>query len=250
MNIKKNIFFIACLVIFLTIFMGSFFLFFQERSSFIDKNGIIIILNGPSSAGKSSIQEKIQDNSDLLYLKMGFDAFFDALLPRFDMQELINTKKVMQYTKEGEFIRGIKLLYDDCGNQSVSLCLGSAAQRVIKGMHQAILAYAKTGNNIVVDYTLYNEFLLYDLLKYYSATKTYFVGVFCPLNVLEERERVRGIMPVGYARSHYFSVHNKCLYDLEVDTSVLTPEQCGQKILDFVTMNPAKALLTLKKKLL
>ena len=58
-----------------------------------------------------------------------------------------------------------------------------------------------------------------------------FIGVRCPLAVLEQRERARGDRLVGHARGHAHLVHAHGLYDLEVDTSVAGPEECAEQIL-------------------
>lgn len=234
----------------LAIIAALFFWFTQmqyQKNLMIQRTGTIIILNGSSACGKTSIQKKIQDLADVLYLKVGIDTFFDALIPEPDLNEFHRTQKIMQYTKEGEFIRGITIVRDDNGNQIIPLQIGSAGQRVIKGMHKAIAAYAHMGNNVVVDYILYDQAWLNDLIACFSHFNTYLIGVACPLNVLEEREKARATSPAGHARSHYRTVHDNCVYDLEVDTSVLTPEQCAQRIVDFVTMYKPTALEKLKR---
>ena len=58
-----------------------------------------------------------------------------------------------------------------------------------------------------------------------------FVGVHCPLAILEERERKRGDRKIGLAKTQFEVVHLGKDYDLEFDTSVMSPEQCAKKIL-------------------
>jgi chloramphenicol 3-O phosphotransferase len=208
---------------------------------FLHAEGTIIILNGPSASGKSSIQNEIQKQADSLFLKMGIDNLFDALLPNPDLSSFEKTKELKQFTNDHIFIRGVELKTDAEGQQIVPLEIGPAGDKVIFGMHRAIAAYAKTGNNVVVDYILYKPEWLPDLISSLRGTKVYLIGIKAPLSVLEEREKNRGTSPVGHARSHYDQVHKGMIYDLELDVSKLTPEQSAQKILEFVKSQPNPA---------
>ena len=64
-----------------------------------------------------------------------------------------------------------------------------------------------------------------------SAANTIWVGVHCPLAIVEQRERARGDRPVGAARGHHGLVHTFKKYDVNVDTSVATPRECADAIL-------------------
>lgn len=56
-------------------------------------------------------------------------------------------------------------------------------------------------------------------------------GRCCPLPVLEERERARADERTpGQARAQFDRVHTFTVYDLEVDTSILSPEECAARI--------------------
>ncbi len=192
--------------------------------------GTIIILNGPSAAGKSTLQNEVQRAFDELYLKVGIDGFFDAVLPGdfVDGQSYVG----------GEFVRGITTTRNAEGHNVIKLHIGEPAHRVITGMHSAFAAYAAAGNNLVIDYILYEKDWLLDLVQSLNGFKVYFVGVTIPLEVLENRERSRGTSPVGHARSHYDMVHAHGCYDLEVDTSKISAQEAAQIIKKFVKDNP------------
>ncbi|WP_246691382.1 MULTISPECIES: hypothetical protein [unclassified Mesorhizobium] len=51
-----------------------------------------------------------------------------------------------------------------------------------------------------------------------------------PLDVLEAREAARADRLPGLARWQYPRVHKGMDYDLEVDTSQLTPLECARRI--------------------
>lgn len=214
----------------------------------IDSSGTIIILNGPSASGKSSIQNEIQKKFKPFYLKVGIDTFFDALIAAPDLSSFEQTKQLSQYTNEGVLIRSVRLTRDAQGNQIVPLEIGPAGDKIISGMHYAIAAYANRGNNVVVDYILYKPEWLQDLAHALKNNIVYIIGIKAPLDVLEERERRRGTSPIGHARSHYAAVHQDMIYDLELDVSNLTPEESALKIKEFIEKNPnPTALKTLVK---
>ena len=59
----------------------------------------------------------------------------------------------------------------------------------------------------------------------------HFVGVRCALSVLEEREKKRADRRVGLARWQFDRVHERKVYDLEVDTESQTADACAAMIL-------------------
>jgi len=194
--------------------------------------GVVIILNGPSAAGKSSIQQALQKQAGRHFLRVGIDTFFDALIEEPDLSRFEEEKRFDQFTPEGEYIRGVELTRDSDGSPIVELKIGPAGDRIIQGMHRAIAAYAKMGNNLIVDYIRYKPSWSADLREAVEGVKVLYVKVHAPLEVIEEREKSRNTSPPGHARSHYQTVHEGVAYDLEVDTSILTPEESAQLILE------------------
>ncbi len=226
---KKYIIILAILALFLIYYLQ------RSKKASQPQTGTIIILNGPSAAGKSSIQKQFQKISDELYLTVGIDGLFDSILP--DVDE--NGKSI----KNNETIRWIEFGKDKNEHQTITLHIGPAGYRVIKGMHRAIAAYAKQNNNIIMDYILYDSSWLPDLINTLKNYKVYLVGIHTPLEVIEQRESKRGTSPIGHARSHYHTVHEGMIYDLELDTSLNTPEELAQQIRNFVQNNPSPQAL-------
>jgi chloramphenicol 3-O phosphotransferase len=205
-------------------------------------NSTIIFLNGPSSSGKSSIQKSLQKIATQNVLRIGIDTFFDALIKEPDLSSFKKDKKFDQFTPQGEYIRGIKLQRDDSGNPVVPLKVGPAGERIIFGMHRAIRAYAEAGNNVIVDYILYNPAWIKDLAQSLKDHRVYFIKIHAPLEVIEQREKDRNTSPPGHARSHYGTVHQGMVYDLDADTSENTPEEAAKRILDFIQSHEPQAL--------
>jgi chloramphenicol 3-O phosphotransferase len=70
------------------------------------------------------------------------------------------------------------------------------------------------------------------LLTLFEGLDVIFVGVHCPLEELEKREQERGDRKQGMARLQFDQVHAQALYDIEVDTSKLSPQECATRIVD------------------
>jgi len=68
----------------------------------------------------------------------------------------------------------------------------------------------------------------------FSDLPAYLVAVRCPLDVVEAREASRRDRTLGQARKQFAVVHVHVVYDLEVDTSALSVDECVQHILRHV----------------
>lgn len=228
--------------------VAGIYMFFVHLKKGASEKGHIIILNGASASGKTTVQKLLQAHSANMYITIGIDNFFDALLPAPDLTEFEKTKTLQQFTHDGILIRSVTQERDEDGNVLVPLKIGPAGQKVIYGMHKAIAAYASCGNNIIVDYILYDVRWV-EYLKFYLKDYTvYMIGFKLPLEAIEEREKARKTSPVGHARSHYFSVHNGMQYDLEFSDPAISAEKIAHAIIEFVKdeKKPAAFLKMLK----
>ena len=172
----------------------------------------VIILNGPSGAGKTTLQKEIQKNFKEPYLKLGIDNFIDSILP-----DDINLGEKPKGDFDLKDIRYVTFEEKD-GHKSIPLFIGPIGQKVIDGMIGAIKAYADAGNNVVVDFIQYDQTWTPKLKEALKNHTVYWIGVRIPLEELERCEKARGTSPVGHARSHYDTVHLGMTYDLEVNT--------------------------------
>lgn len=210
----------------LIIFAGMGYWFYAQKKSATP--GTIIILNGPSSVGKSSIQKKVQELFPKPYLRMGLDDL--AFLP----PRYISVKGPVSPADQGIWLDTTQ----ENGHQIVTIHYGEVAQKMMKGIHRTFSAFAEAGNNIVVDYILYDPAWMADLVNVLKRYKVYFIGVNAPLSIIEEREQKRGNRLVGHSRSHYATVHKGLVYDLEIDSSKLTPEESALVIQKFIEEHP------------
>ena len=77
----------------------------------------------------------------------------------------------------------------------------------------------------------------------FDGLEVIFVGVHCPSGELERRERERHDRKPGMARIQFTQVHAQAIYDAEVDTSTLTPEECAARTVASVASGRRSAAL-------
>lgn len=168
--------------------------------------GTIIILNGTSSSGKSCILHALQDILEEPYLDAGIDKFIWMLPERYLDRPL----------------------WDDVLGMAVRA--GPVGNQLISGMHQAIAVLSRTGINVIVDHVLVDPDWLLECIDLFHELPVLLVGIRCPLEVLVQREQARKNRTLGQAKAQYDLVHAHAIYDLEVDTSLLSPEECALRI--------------------
>ena len=173
----------------------------------------IVLLNGVGSAGKSSIAKALQTITSTPFLHVQMDAFIDML------------PEALQDHADGF---SFETVLED-GKPSVVIRSGPVGARAMRGMRHAIAAMAGQGNNLIIDDVIFNDEIA-EYVELLSGFDLYLVGVFAPLEVLEAREAARANRLPGLARWQYPRVHKGMDYDLEVDTSRLTPLECARRI--------------------
>ncbi|MBA3871296.1 MAG: chloramphenicol phosphotransferase [Anaerolineae bacterium] len=177
--------------------------------------GKIILLNGASSSGKSSIVHELQGILDEPYLEAGIDKFL-FMLPNDYLMKAHLWHQVIGYEKTD--------------NGDLVPKVGAHGHQLMRGMHRAIAALASVGNNVVADHVMLDRLWLDDCIAVFEGFELLFVGVQCPIEVLEAREKDRGDRTVGHAAGQAKIIHQNCIYDLEVDTSMLSAGECAEQI--------------------
>jgi chloramphenicol 3-O phosphotransferase len=187
---------------------------------------MIILLNGASSAGKSSIAKELQIVFEDLFLGMSVDKFL-SMVPSNYQGFGVNAAQMWRWEKS----------FDDYG-ELMTLKVGPRGQSYVLGMYDCVKVMAERGFNVIVDDVCLDPELLKQCVAKLRVFKIYFIGVTCQLNVLEERERLRGNRVINSARGQHGVVHRSYEYDLMVDTSQTSACDCALQIKAFVEKNP------------
>ena len=175
----------------------------------------IVLLNGVGSAGKGSIAKALQAIAQTPLLHVEMDHFL-AMMPERYFGDPAGM--VLETIEMG-------------GKPAIITHTGPVCEKTLAGMRRAIAAMAEAGNELIVD-----EVMEADAAADYRALlepyRLHMVKVFCPLDVLEAREKARGDREIGLARRQFDRVHKDIDYDFEVDTGAATPMQCAERIRD------------------
>jgi chloramphenicol 3-O phosphotransferase len=105
-------------------------------------------------------------------------------------------------------------------------------------MHHAIAALSRAGNNVIADHVLVESVWADECAQLFADLPAYLIGLRCPLDVLEAREKARRNRTLGQAKAQFSIVHRYCSYDLEVNTSVDNPEICAKKVIERLKSHP------------
>lgn len=174
----------------------------------------IIFINGTSSSGKTTLLKTLQNTLPEPYLDMGMDRFIWMMPKRYLDRPL----------------------WDDVLGKATRA--GRTGRILFSGMHHAIAAAARMGNNILADHVLVEKDWVDECVQLFAGMNAYLIGIQCPLDVLEQRERKREDRTLGQARAQFPVIHKYTHYDLEVDTSRSTPEECTREIIERLQSPP------------
>jgi chloramphenicol 3-O phosphotransferase len=202
-----------------------------------NQRGQVIFLNGTSSAGKTTLAQAIQEESRRPYLLAGIDSFF-AMVP-----EKWGGGRAGPLSRDGFYYDESEVDHD--GSPLTVIRYGDTGQRMLRAMHASIASLTVAGNNLIIDEMLLAPELLTNWLDTLAGSDVLFVGVHCPLAVLEHRERERGRRSrLGLARGHLRAAHYHGHYDLEVDTSTAPAAELAKVVLTHRETGPVPTAFT------
>ncbi|HEV2512743.1 chloramphenicol phosphotransferase CPT family protein [Bosea sp. (in: a-proteobacteria)] len=162
--------------------------------------GRIILLNGASSSGKSSLARAVQARIEEPFWHISIDHLRDSgVLP---------TARI----RSGEFQ------------------WATMRDAFFEGFEQSLLAYVRCGNNLIVEHIMESRAWLLRLVRLLEGQDVFFVGLHCDLAELERREIARGDRRIGDARRDFHQIHSYCRYDAELDSAV-APEANADRLI-------------------
>ena len=157
-------------------------------------HGKIIILNGTSSSGKTTLARVLQTQYADAYLLCSLDAFWD-----------MTPNKI------------------PAGSNNFP--------KMKLAMANSVKALAETGHNVIVDIVFCGKKTYEEFSSALAGFTVSFIKVDCPLYELEECELARGDRPHGLAQSQLKSIHGGVNYDLSINTAAHSPQQCANIIM-------------------
>ena len=166
----------------------------------------IILLNGTSSSGNTSLARALQRRLGAPLLHASLDTFTDMFL-----WEAVT----------------------DPAERHVCHTAG------VDHFHRALAMFAAGPFGLVVDHVLVMPEWLAATRAALANRRVHFIGVRCPLAIVAARERTRPERQPGMAARQFAHIHRNLTYDFEVDTSVASPEACADQVLAFIRSRTA-----------
>jgi chloramphenicol 3-O phosphotransferase len=167
----------------------------------------LIVLNGASSCGKTSLCRELQRLLPEPYMGLEEDAI---VFGTFD-------RRFSNWSIGDEFFT-----------------------RTMLGYYRSLAAFLSAGHCAIADTGFYTKELLALFAREVQGLNVWMVGVHCSVPELERREKVRGDRPVGLAKAQSQTIHAHAIYDLEVDTSATSLAECAQAIKELLETNPTQ----------
>ena len=166
--------------------------------------GRIIFLNGPSSAGKTTLAWELQTNAPGYWYWLPLDHFFDAVPSQ-------------QWEKDER--EGFRIAYDL--------------------HHDCVKLASDQGKDVIVDTVICDKDTFASFERKLSDCAVIMVKVTCPVEELNRREIARGDRDIGLAAGQAEIMVPQKNYDLIVDTHAQTTAECARRIIELLE-NPAQ----------
>lgn len=192
----------------------------------------IILLNGISSAGKSTLAKALQDAISHPYLLFGFDSLVFMMPERYWKSAATAEQADKSYSQEG--VEMVEAQQPDEPKKVVAV-FGPVFRTMISSMAPVVATLVKQGTSVIFDHVLHDQQMYEECVRCFSAFNVLKVGVFCPLEIAEQRERERQDRVIGRARGLIDVVHSFCDYDVSIHTDKMSVAESVQLIINKIT---------------
>jgi chloramphenicol 3-O phosphotransferase len=187
--------------------------------------GRVVILNGTSSAGKSTIVDMFREQRAACgewWLPVAIDEF----------QVKISPPWFEGPNHRGSFSReGVQF---NSGPGGMQVRVGERGRRLYAAYHRTVAVCAREGFDVVVDEVAIDEESVRDWQVALAGLRVTWVGVRCDPDVAEARELARGDRAVGLARGLSAVVHQHAHYDLELDATHTEPADLVAQLTSYI----------------
>ncbi len=155
--------------------------------------GHVFVLNGPSSAGKTTLARALQEHIGVSCVVLSIDHFYDCT-------------------------------HRDARNNWLQF------STLTEAVLAAAVSFANRGYDVVIDTVFERPESAFATQKALTNLPHSLVAVTCPIAILETREKDRGDRGTGLARQQHKRVFQEAVYALTVDTAANSPKTCARRI--------------------
>jgi chloramphenicol 3-O phosphotransferase len=155
--------------------------------------GTVVVLNGPSSAGKSTLAKATRKLLGVTCMAVSPDRLAAFAHPDHPLDER---------------------LYATLSDATFGVAVTAAT----------------AGFDVIVDTVFEQRERFESARRAFASMRHFYVAVTCPLDKLEAREHARGNRPLGLARRQHTAVFYDAPYVLELDTDLTPLEVCAEQV--------------------
>ena len=184
--------------------------------------GSVIVLNGPSSSGKTTLARALQRRfaaAGACWFVYAMDDYFSKVPPEW----VKAGNHVGPHAEQGVVLERV--------DGAFRMRLGPIGRQVLAAWRGAVGSAARAGLNVIADDVILTEEEWNAWQVELTGIHTHWVRVYIALEVLEARELARGDRMPGHARAQYEDSYRYPAYDAEVDTGKLDPESAAAAVI-------------------
>jgi chloramphenicol 3-O phosphotransferase len=184
--------------------------------------GSVIVLNGPSSSGKTTLARALQRRfaaDGVCWFVYAIDDYF-AKVPA---DWVTAGKHVGVHAEQGVVLENVDGVFQ--------MRLGPIGRQVLAAWRGAVGSAARSGLNVIADDVILTEDEWNAWQVELDGVDAHWVRVQIALDVLEARELARGDRMPGHARAQYEDSYRYPTYDAEVDTGKLDPDSAADAVI-------------------
>lgn len=181
----------------------------------------IIYINGPSSAGKTTLARVLQDLLPQPYLYVSIDTLIELMPPKTN--DWSGERSAVGYS--------FQKTCDESGQETFRVVAGPYGQKIAPAFRAMVLALARSGLKLIIDDIAFGSAQVQHWRETLRDFAVLWVGVTADAETLAAREAARGDRLVGSARDQLVRVHTGVTYDLMLDTTALTSTEVAARII-------------------
>jgi chloramphenicol 3-O phosphotransferase len=202
--------------------------------------GKLIVLNGGSSAGKSSIALEFQEIASEPWMHLGIDVFWCAI-PQSQLD--------LQRVRPEYYTSAVTVGAD--GLEYLDVTPGPLLNKAMHARYLAIRAFLDEGINVIADDMFWTREWIADCLRTFEGYEVWLVGIHVSDEEGARRESERLGRVTGSSRGSARAAHADAEYDIELDTTDVAVRSLAQELHEkYQALNSPKAFHCMSKRLL
>ena len=161
----------------------------------------VVVLNGTSSSGKTTIARALQETAPRLLLNFSIDSILSGL-PASALERIVRGDDISDLDYPG----------------------------LVRGYYACVRELLILGRDLIIDNAITARDRAELLVNAVASHHVVMVGLDCAPEVLAGRERARGDRQLGMAAAQHARIHAWLQYDLRIDTAHISAEAAAREI--------------------